>query len=68
MEIKFWVAVSIAIVITGGGALSGLVLIVDSVRVRAGRGPVATLASATALCFVVAVLMAMLIYDAVVPF
>ena len=68
MEIKFWASVVIAVIITGGGGLAGLALTVASVRVRAGRDPVATLASATVVCLVVAVLMARLIYDAATPF
>lgn len=59
---------SIAVIVAGGGALSGLALTVVSVRVRAGRDPVATLASATAICLVVAALLARLIYDAAIPF
>ena len=66
MEIKFWGSVIIALIIAGGGGLAGLFLIVASVK--AGRDPVATLASATVVCLVVAALMARLIYDAATPF
>lgn len=66
MDAKFWASVIFAIVVAGGGTLSGLALTVASVR--AGRGPVATLASATGLCLVVTILMAFLIRDALVLF
>ena len=64
MEVKLWVAVSIALIIAGGGGLAGLALIVASVR--AGRDPVVTLASATALCLAVAALIAFRVLDAAV--
>ncbi|MEX2033441.1 MAG: hypothetical protein WD889_02675 [Candidatus Colwellbacteria bacterium] len=64
MDAMFWASVIFAIVVAGGGTLSGLVLTVASIR--AGRGPVATLVSATGLCFVATILMALLIRDAIV--
>ena len=63
MEITFWASVIIAITITGGAGVAGLAFTVASVK--AGRGPMMTLALVTGLCLGVAVLMAMLIYDAV---
>ncbi|MDP3991436.1 MAG: hypothetical protein Q8P66_00815 [Candidatus Colwellbacteria bacterium] len=63
MEITFWASVIIAITIAGGAGIASLALIVASVRT--GHGPVKTLALMTGLYLGVAVLMAMLIYDAV---